>query len=142
MDILAYAFAFKYLGKNFLKVSLVSTLSLAGFFRLWEQFPPVLPDLSACPLAAAIVGGIFVGVGTGLIVRQGGSGSGDDALALTISKITRRRISYAYLATDISVLALSLTYIPLNRIGYSFITVVISGQLIDFVQNIEHGRRG
>ncbi len=135
LDGLCYAFAFKYLGKDFLKVSLVATLSLAGFFRLWEQFPPMLPDLSAYPLAAAIVGGIFIGTGTGLIIRQGGSGAGDDALALTISKVTRCRISHAYLATDITVLALSLTYISLRRIGFSLITVVISSMLIEFIKN-------
>ena len=42
----------------------------------------MLPDLSGHPLIAAILGGLFVGVGVGLIVRQGGSSGGDDALAL------------------------------------------------------------
>ncbi len=139
LDILAYALAFKYLGKNFLKVSLAATICIAGFFRLWEQFPPILPDLSAHPLAAAIAGGLFIGIGGGLVVRQGGSGSGDDALAMALSKITHCRISHAYLATDITVLALSLTYIPLGRIIYSLVTVVISSLLIDFIQNL--GRR-
>ena len=87
LDILCYALAFRYLGKNFIKVSFLSTLSLAGFFRLWEQFPPVLPNLSPYPLVAAITGGIFVGTGVGLIIRQGGSSGGDDALALIISKL-------------------------------------------------------
>ena len=31
----------------------------------------MLPDLSDHPLAAAVLGGLFVGVGVGLIVRQG-----------------------------------------------------------------------
>lgn len=135
LDILAYALAFKYLGKEFLKVSLAATLSLAGFFRLWEQFPPVLPDLSASPVLTAVLGGIFIGTGAGLIVRQGGSGAGDDALALTISNITGCRISWAYLATDITVLLLSLTYIPLNRIIFSLITVCVSSHLIERIQN-------
>ncbi|MEY8353277.1 YitT family protein [Lachnospiraceae bacterium 54-53] len=140
LDILCYAFAFKHLGKEFLKVSFVTTLSLGGFFRLWEQFPPMLPDLSPHPLAAAVAGGIFIGVGVGLIIRQGGSGSGDDALALTISSMTQCRISHAYLVTDISVLALSLTYIPLNRIVFSLITVTVSSFMIEFIQNFGHGR--
>ena len=40
----------------------------------------MLPDLSAYPLAAALLGGMFVGIGVGIIVRQGGSSGGDDAL--------------------------------------------------------------
>lgn len=135
LDILAYALAFKFLGKDFLKVSIVATLGMAGFFKLWEQFPPILPNLSDYPLIAAIAGGMFIGIGSGLIVRQGGSGAGDDALAMTISKITHCRISRAYLATDITVLALSLTYISIQRIGFSLVTVMISSLLIDFIQN-------
>ncbi|NLB91607.1 MAG: YitT family protein [Clostridiales bacterium] len=136
LDVLAYALAFAFLGKGFLKLSIVATAGLAGFFRLWEAVGPVLPDLSAQPFLAAIIGGLFVGLGCGLVIRQGGAGSGDDALALAISKVTKCRISLAYLATDITVLALSLTYIPLGRIVYSLITVTVSSLLIDVVQNI------
>ena len=70
----------------------------------------MLPDLSAHPLIAAVLGGIFVGVGVGLIVRQGGSSGGDDALALTISHVSHWKLSRSYLFTDTVVLLLSLTY--------------------------------
>ncbi|WP_283610708.1 YitT family protein [Faecalispora anaeroviscerum] len=135
LDLLCYALAFRLLGWDFIKVSAVSTVSLAAFFRLWEQFPPMLPDLSAYPLPAAILGGLFVGTACGLILQQGGSSGGDDALALAISKVTRCRIARAYLATDISVLLFSLSYIPLGRIAYSLVTVTVSSFLIDFIHN-------
>ena len=134
LDIICYVFAFKYLGKNFIKVSIISSLSLAGFFRIWESFPPMLPNLSSQPIIAAIVGGLFVGIGVGIIVRQGGSSGGDDALALAISKITKMRLSSAYLFTDISVLLLSLSYIPLKKIAFSLVTVTISSFTIDFIE--------
>jgi len=136
LDFCCYAIAFKILGKEFLKISIVSTLSLSFFFRLWERFPPFLPDLSAYPVIAAVLGACFIGIGVGLVIRQGGSGGGDDALALTISHVTHCRISIAYLATDLTVLALSLTYIPWTRISCSLITVTLSSWLIDFVQNL------
>ena len=139
LDIACYVLALRFLGGTFLKWSLVSTVSLAGFFKLWEQFPRVLPDLSAWPLAAAVLGGVFVGVGVGLVVRQGGSSGGDDALALTISHVTHWRISRAYLITDLTVLALSLSYIPVRRIVYSLVTVTVSSLVIELVQNA--GRR-
>ena len=134
LDVLCYVLAFRFLGKDFIKVSVVSTLSLAGFFKLWEMLPPLLPNLSSHPFLAAIVGGLFVGVGVGIIVRQGGSSGGDDALALSISKFTKCRLSVAYLSTDLSVLLLSLTYIPLGRIAFSLITVTVSSLLIDFIE--------
>jgi len=136
LDILCYVFAFRSLGRDFLKVSFVSTLSLMGFFFLWEQVPPMLPDLSAHPLIAALAGGVLVGTGAGLVIRQGGSTGGDDALALSISRLTGCRIFLAYLATDITVLLLSLTYIPLRRIGFSIVSVAISSLMVDFIKNL------
>ena len=142
LDIASYAFAFRFLGKDFLAVSAVSTISLAGFYRLWESLPYMLPDLSAHPLIAAVAGGIFVGVGAGLIVRRGGAGAGDDALALAISKLTGWRIAFAYLLTDLTVLLLSLSYIPLRRISYSLLTVAISSPLVDLVQSLGAKKEG
>ena len=134
LDLSCYLLAFKYLGGRFIKISVVSTLSVSLFYKLWEQLPFLLPDLSAHPLAAAVLGAVFVGVGVGLIVRQGGSSGGDDALALTISKVTRWRLARCYLFTDLVVLGLSLSYIPFRRIAFSLITVTLSSWLIDRVQ--------
>ena len=140
LDLICYALAFRYLGGQFIKISVISTLSVSLFYDFWEMFPPMLPDLSAYPLAAAVLGGLFVGVGVGLIVRQGGSSGGDDALALTISHVTHCRLSRAYLFTDLIVLALSLSYIPLRRILFSLITVTLSSFLIDRIQNMTFDR--
>ena len=135
LDISCYLLACKFLGGRFIKISIVSTACVSGFYKIWELFPPMLPDLSAHPLTAAVLGGMFVGIGVGLIVRQGGSSGGDDALALTISHTLRWRLSRAYLFTDLTVLILSLSYIPLRRIVFSLITVTISSCLIDLVKD-------
>ena len=60
LDGLSYLFGFRYLGKKFLKTSIIATLCMSGFFRLWELFPPVLPSLADYPLLAAVVGGCFL----------------------------------------------------------------------------------
>ncbi len=133
LDLLCYTLAFRLLGWQFIKVSAFSTISLAAFFRFWESLPPLLPNLTPYPLLAALLGGLFIGVACGLILRQGGSSGGDDALALIISKLLHCRISRSYLATDLSVLLLSLSYIPLERIAYSLITVTVSSFLIDYI---------
>ena len=135
LDLTCYLLAFKYLGGRFIKISALSTLSVSLFYKLWEQFPPMLPDLSGHPLAAAVLGALFVGIGVGIIVRQGGSSGGDDALALTISRVTRWRLARCYLFTDLVVLLLSLSYIPVRRIAFSLVTVTLSSWLIDRVQD-------
>ena len=125
-------------GGTFLLSAGVASVSLAGFYRLWECLPPMLPDLTPWPLAAALLGGVFVGVGVGLIVRQGGSSGGDDALALVIHKLTGWRLSRAYLFTDLTVLFASLSYIPFRRIAFSLVTVTVSSLLIDFIKDWPH----
>ena len=140
LDFVCYALAFKFLGLNFILTAAVASVSLAGFYRLWESFPPMLPDLTPWPLAAALLGGVFVGIGVGIIVRQGGSSGGDDALALTISHVTHWRLSRAYLFTDLLVLGLSLTYIPVTKIFFSVITVTLSSFLIDRIQGWRRGK--
>ena len=135
LDIACYLLALKYLGVGFIRTSILSTLSVSLFYKLWEQFPPMLPDLSGHPLVAAVLGALFVGIGVGIIVRQGGSSGGDDALALVISKVSKCRLSFAYLFTDLTVLVLSLSYIPVSRIAFSLVTVTVSSFLIDKVQD-------
>lgn len=140
LDLTCYLLAFKYLGGRFIKISALSTLSVSLFYKLWEQFPPMLPDLSGHPLMAALAGALFVGVGVGIIVRQGGSSGGDDALALTISRVSGWRLARCYLFTDLVVLFLSLSYIPVTRIAFSLITVTLSSWLIDRVQDFTFRR--
>lgn len=130
LDICCYILAYHYLGKQFLKISLVSSVLIALFFRLWELFPPFLPNLSFHPLLATVIGGMFVGIGTGIVVMSGGSCGGDDALALAIEKISNIPLAYCYLFTDITVLLLSLSYIPVKNILISLITVSISSWTI------------
>ena len=88
----------------------------------------------ATPLRAAVFGALFVGAGAGLAVRAGGAPGGDDALAMALARRTGWPIQWAYLLTDLVVLALSLSYIPAQRMVYSLLTVVLSGQIIGLVE--------
>ena len=136
MDIACYLLAWHFLGNAFAKYAVAASLAFAASHALWEQFPPLLPDLSAFPMAAAILGALFVGLGVGLLVRIGGACGGDDALALTIAHVSRWPISRCYLFTVLAVLLLSLTYIPFARIVYSLVTVTISSVVIGRVQRL------
>lgn len=133
LDVVCYTVGLFVLGAGFLGWSAVSSVLLALFYALWESLPHMLPDLSAYPLVAAVLGGVFVGVGAGLVVRCNASAGGDDALALSIHKVTGFKLARCYLFTDLSVLLLSLSYIPITKIVFSLVTVFISSPLIDFV---------
>ena len=76
---------------------------------------------------------IYFNIGPEYII--GGATGGDDAIAMCISHAFPINIAWVYLVSDALVLGLSLTYIPLQRILWSLLTVVLSGQIIGFVQN-------
>lgn len=135
MNVLCYVLGWRLLGKEFIAYSALATVGFSGTYKICEQFPHLWPGLADMPLVAALVGALFVGVGAGLCVRVGGAPSGDDALAMSISHATGWKIQWVYLMSDLIVLVMSLSYIPVRRIGYSLFTVLLSGQLIGFVQN-------
>ena len=126
MNVLCYVLGWKLLGKEFIAYSALATVGFSGMYKICEQFPHLWPGLA---------GALFVGVGAGLCVRVGGAPSGDDALAMSISHAAGWKIQWVYLLSDLIVLVMSLSYIPVRRIGYSLFTVLLSGQLIGFVQN-------
>lgn len=134
MNLLCYLLGFRLLGKEFIAYSVVAGGSFSIFYAIFEQFPPLWPQLADTPLLAAIVGSLFVGIGVGLCVRIGSAPTGDDSLALSLSSLLKVKIQWVYLASDLIVLALSISYIPLRRLAYSLLTVILSGQIIGFVQ--------
>ena len=93
------------------------------------------------PLLAAVLGALFIGIGAGICVRCGGATCGDDALAMSLSHLLKTPIERIYLVSDLTVLTLSLSYIPLRRIIYSLITVILSGQIIGWIQKINAKKR-
>lgn len=133
MNIICYAVGFKILGRSFLVYSSVATLSFSLIYRILELTPPLFKGIYQYPLVAALAGAIFIGVGAGLCVRAGGAPSGDDALAMSFSRLFKVKIEIIYLISDLVVILLSLSYIPWSRLIYSFITVLISGKIIGIV---------
>lgn len=131
---LCYLLGFKMLGKEFIAYSVVAGGGFSLFYAVFEQFPPLWPQLADMPLIAAVVGSLFVGIGVGLCVRANSAPTGDDSLALSLSHHFNIGIQWVYLGSDLIVLLMSLTYIPLSRIAYSLLTVILSGQIIGFIQ--------
>ena len=138
---LCYVLGWRTLGREFLGYSAVAALGYALGYWVCQQFPPLWPEIAGYPLAAALIGALFIGIGAGLCVRVGGATCGDDALAMSISRITGIPIQWVYLATDLAVLVLSLSYIPLGKIACSLLTVILSGQIIGWVQKINVQKR-
>lgn len=136
MNAVCYWIGWKTLGHGFIAYSAISGGAFSVFYGIFEQFPPLWPRLADMPFAAAVLGALFVGIGVGLCVRAGGAPSGDDALAMTVSKAAGWDIRWAYLASDLIVLVMSASYLDWKRLLMSLLTVILSGQIIGVVQKI------
>ncbi len=136
LNIAFYAFGIKMFGIPFVVYSLVSAGAFSGAYAVCELFPPIYPEIANLPFLAAIIGAIFVGVGVGVCVKAGGAPTGDDALAMSLSKLSKIDIQWMYMITDLLVLALSLTCIPVKNVLCSLVTVTLSGQIIGLIQKI------
>ncbi len=132
-----FLLGWKTLGRSFIGYSAVAVAGYSMGYGFFEQFPPLWPQIGDMPLAASVVGALFIGIGAGLCVRCGGATTGDDALAMSIRKLTGLSVDKVYLISDLTVLLLSLSYIPLGRIAYSLLTVILSGQIIGWIQKMK-----
>lgn len=141
INVVCYWIGWRNLGKPFIAHSVIATMGFSVCYRILQHFPPLWPNLASYPLLAAILGALFVGLGCGLCVREGGAVCGDDGLVMSISQKWNIKIEYVYFFFDFTVLALSLTYIPLRRILYSLITVMLSSKLIGIVQRFHFPKK-
>ena len=90
-------------------------------------------------ILASIFGGIFIGVGVGLVVRAQATTGGTDIIAMLLQKYTRIKFSNGLMIADGFVVACSLVVLvglegespalPL----YSLLTIWITAQIIDLV---------
>lgn len=69
MNAACYLLGWRHLGRTFVAYSIVSGGFFSIAYGICEQFPPLWPQLAEMPLAAALIGAVFVGVGVGLCVR-------------------------------------------------------------------------
>ncbi len=135
MNVICYGIGWRTLGFRFIVYSAVATASFSVVYAICEQFPPLGVPLAVMPLAAALLGALFVGVGVGVCVKAGGAPTADDAIAMSLAKLLKlKKMETVYLVSDLAVLLLSLSYIPWNRILYSLVTVILSGKIIGIIQ--------
>lgn len=138
LNFICYVIGWKLLGKDFLINSIIATFGFSISYLICEQFDYIYPNLVNYPYLAAIIGAIFVGVGVGICIKANSAPTGDDSLAMSISKVCNIDIRISYLITDISVFLLSLSYIHgLSKILSSIITMILSGQIIGLMQKIK-----
>lgn len=127
---------YKKFGRDFALYSVlgITTLAALTFFHLEHGF-------TDAPILAAIFGGIFVGVGVGLVVRYGGIIDGADTIAVLIDRVTVFSVSEAIMVINSVIIACAGFVFGWENALYSLIAYFVAHKAIDVtVEGLDESR--
>lgn len=129
LNIPFFIFGFKKLGKNFLISSIYAILCLGFFVSIIGHCHKVTNNL----LLAAVFGGLIVGAGVGIILRNNGSLDGTEVIAMTISKKIGFSVGEIVMFFNIFILASAGFVFDWDKAMHSLIAYFIIFKTIDGV---------
>ncbi|MBQ6555311.1 MAG: YitT family protein [Firmicutes bacterium] len=127
----------KQLGKTFAFKAAYAMLVFSLLLVFFEDMTEVTDD----PLLATVYGGLFLGVGVGLVMRAGGCVDGMDTLSLLISKRTSFSTGQIILGFNLVIYTIAGFIFGADRALYSILTYFITSKVIDMVETgFEQGK--
>ena len=118
---------YKQIGKTFALSTIFSVICLSTGVTLLHPVPGITQDM----LLATIFGGIIMGVGVGLIIRNGGSLDGTEIVAIIIEKRSIFSIGEIVMFFNFFILGSSGFIFGWDRAMYSLIAYFIAFKTID-----------
>ncbi|MFZ3172108.1 MAG: YitT family protein [Carboxydocellales bacterium] len=131
MEIPLFIASMRFLGFGFGIRTLLGAVSLPFFI---DGFAPYLQKVTENNLLASLYGGIFVGVGIGIVFRSKGSTGGTDELAALIHRFIKIPLGQILLVLDGLIIAGAGIVFGLESALYALITVFVTSRVIDVVQ--------
>ncbi|MBI5323738.1 MAG: YitT family protein [Ignavibacteriae bacterium] len=121
--------AYKKLGSDFIFSTLYAVISLSIWVYIFKPVPGVTEDL----FLASIFGGIIIGAGVGLIIRNGASLDGTEIISLLINKKHGFSVGEIIMFFNIFILASAGLVFGWDRAMYSLVTYFLAYKIIDIV---------
>lgn len=120
------------LGKKFALSTVASTLLYPALLALFQRIPGI-NALTENDLLAAIFAGLLLGIGIGLIVRQGASTGGTDILAMVLNKFTHAPVAVLLYVVDFIVLGMQAFFCTSEQILYGVLSLLITTAVMNQV---------
>lgn len=120
---------YKFLDKITTIYTIIAVVFHSLFLYLTESWSIPADDM----MISAIFGGLFSGVGIGLIVRVGGTTAGTVILARIMNKYLDWNISYALLFFDLIVVFSSYFIIGVKSLMFTIVMLYIATKAMDFI---------
>lgn len=116
----------KYLIKSGYGMALFSVL-----LEFFGKYEPLIDDT----LLATVYGGIALGIGVGLIIKQGGSLDGTETVAILISRKLGLSVGQVVFCFNIFIYGSAIFVFGAERALYSLLTYFVTYKVIDFVSD-------
>lgn len=120
---------YKQIGKTFVLSSLFAIVSLS----IWTSVFHPIPGLTKDVLLASVFGGITLGLGVGLIIRNGGSLDGTEMVAIILNKRSTFSVGEMVMFFNIFILSSAGLIFGWDRAMYSLMAYFIAYKVIDIV---------
>lgn len=123
---------YKQIGKTFAIMSVVGIAALSLGTVLMHDISPILSEKDHLLVVAS--GGILLGVGIGIVLRNGGALDGSEVLAVLISRKVPFSVGDIILLINVFIFAIAAFVYNLESALYSALTYYIAKTVIDIVQ--------
>lgn len=110
-----------------------TAVSMASFSIFLEFFARWRYNATSDELLATVFGGIILGLGVGLIIRNGGCLDGTETVAIMLSQKMSFSVGQIVLCFNIVIYLTAGILFGLDRALYSLLTYVIVSKVVDFI---------
>lgn len=118
------------LGTKFIAKSAVAMMAFSSFLEIFEP----LTDITRDYLLAVCFGGVFLGIGVGLVIRSGGCLDGTETVAIFLNRRFNLPVGQTVLLINVMIYTIAGFLFGFDRAMYSLLTYFITSKVIDFVE--------
>lgn len=129
LNIPFFFLGYKQIGKTFALSTLFGITVLSIFTSMLHHVEPVTPDV----LLSTVFGGIVLGIGVGLVIRNGGSLDGSEILAILFNKALPFSVGEIIMIINLVIFSIAGFVFTWEQAMYSFIAYFIAFKTIDIV---------
>lgn len=122
---------YKQLGKKFIIKAGYSMILFSVLLEVCHNYTPLIDDT----LLATVYGGILLGVGCGLIIKEGGCLDGTEIIAIIINRKKSISVGQVVFVFNVFIYGAAIFVLGAERALYSLLTYFVSYKVIDMVSD-------
>ncbi|GAE29039.1 YitT family protein [Halalkalibacter hemicellulosilyticus] len=134
LNIPLFFIGWRILGRTTFIYTLIGTFSVSIFLEFFQRYPLIHIPLHDDMTLAALLAGVFIGVGLGIVFRYGGTTGGVDIIAKLGFTYLGWSMGRTMFIFDAIVISSSLLYLNYREAMYTLLAVFVAAKVIDFIQ--------